>query len=199
MIETTIKNMGYVDSAASMQLHQVAQQSNNDSLLAISYNIIGTYFLVTKDDDITALEYLFKAIPLAEKTKDKRRISSIYFDIALVNFKLQNLENALKYTEKGGENMPDKSSSVYYFMEAQYEGNMAGYYLFKNESDSALHYAQRLAETSRHSKIRLHNYYAQYLNGGAYGLLGDNEMAEIYQERSCPCRFSNWFAEIDWR
>jgi hypothetical protein len=56
-----------VDSALSMQMLQIAQRQNNDSLLAISYNWLGTYFYLNKGDNSSALEYYFKAIPLAEK------------------------------------------------------------------------------------------------------------------------------------
>src|SRR6185503_12799225 len=70
-----------IDSAHCIELVQIAQQLNNDSLLAISYNWLGSYFYFNKGDNATGLEYFFKAVPLAEKAKDKRRISSLYFDI----------------------------------------------------------------------------------------------------------------------
>jgi|GEM_PF-4892236 len=79
---------GIIDSAAPIQLLQIAQQLKNDSLLAISYNWAGSYMGFTKGDNTAALEYYFKALPLAEKVGDKRRISSLYFDIALIYFTL---------------------------------------------------------------------------------------------------------------
>lgn len=54
-----------VDSAATMQMLQIAQELNNDSLKAISYNWLGTYFYLKKGDNTSALEYYFKALPLA--------------------------------------------------------------------------------------------------------------------------------------
>jgi hypothetical protein len=45
-----------------------------------------------KGDNATGLEYFFKAIPLAEKAHDKRRLSSIYFDKAIVHSNLQSNE-----------------------------------------------------------------------------------------------------------
>ena len=74
---------GDFDSATPIHLLQIAQQLKNDSLLAISYNWAGSYMGFMKDDNTAALEYYFKALPLAEKAGDKRRISSLYFDIAL--------------------------------------------------------------------------------------------------------------------
>jgi len=94
---------GKIDSSTAIQLLKIAQQLKNDSLLAISYNWIGSYFGFVKGDNITSLEYYFKAIPLAESVQDKRRISSLYFDIGLVYFTLQNNEEAGKNIRKGGK------------------------------------------------------------------------------------------------
>ena len=93
--------VGNVDSASAIELLQIAQEQKNDSLLAISYNWIGSYFAFNKGDNTSALEYYFKALPLAEKVKDKRRISSLYFDISLVYLILQNFDYAVKkYPER---------------------------------------------------------------------------------------------------
>ena len=77
---------------------QIAQELNNDSLKAISYNWLGSFFYLKKGDNTSALEYYFKALPLAEKTKEKRRISSLYFDMALVYFDMLDNEMALEMT-----------------------------------------------------------------------------------------------------
>ena len=122
-------NATNVDSSASLQLVQIAQQLKNDSLLAISYNWIGYYFSSNKGDNTSGLEYYFKAMPHAIKAQDKRRISSLYFDIALSYSNLQNNEAAHKNNLKGGENLPDKSSPMYDFMLAQYHMNEAKYFL----------------------------------------------------------------------
>src|SRR6185437_5997792 len=86
------------DTSIGLQMHRIAQQLKNDSLLAISTNVLGNYFR-GKGDMPTALDYFFKAIPLAEKAKDKRRISSIYFDIAECYWNLQNFEECYKYAK----------------------------------------------------------------------------------------------------
>src|ERR1700759_797268 len=98
-----INGNGNVDSLSCIQMHQIAQQLNNDSLLGISYNWIGDYFLFNKADNTTALEYLFKSIPLAVKVKDKRTISSVYLDISLAYFNLNNPQDAIKYIRKAGD------------------------------------------------------------------------------------------------
>ena len=128
---------GAIDSATPIQLLQIAQQLKNDSLLAISYNWVGSYLAFEKGDNTAALEYYFKALPLAENVQDKRRVSSLYFDIALIYFTLQNNEDAFKNALRGGENLPDQSSPMYNFMMVQYQRNMARYYLLTNHYDSA--------------------------------------------------------------
>ena len=94
-------------------------------MLATSYDWIGYYLYQNKGDNAAALEYYFKALPLAEKVNDKRRISSICFDIAAVYGTLLNRQEFLNYTRRGGRFLPDKSSDKYYNMLVQYQRNMA--------------------------------------------------------------------------
>ena len=175
---------GAVDSATIIELLKIAQQLKNDSLLAISYNWIGSYMAFTSGDNTAALEYYFKAIPLAEKANDKRRISSLYFDIALVYFTLQNKEEAFKNIRKGGENLPDTASPMYSFMLVQYQRNMAQYYLLAHQYDTALHYTQLLTETSTKLKSISFQYGALYLNGSIYAQMGDKDLAEVYFKKA---------------
>ncbi len=49
------------DTAIGLQMHRLAQQLQNDSLLAISTNVVGNYFR-GKGDLPVALDYFFKAI-----------------------------------------------------------------------------------------------------------------------------------------
>jgi tetratricopeptide (TPR) repeat protein len=175
-----ILNGGAVDSASTVQLLQIARQLKNDSLLAISYNWIGSFIAFTKGDNTSALDYYFKALPFAEKVNDKRRISSLYFDIALVYFTLQNNEEAFKNIRKGGENLPDQSSAMYPFMLVQYQRNMAQYYLLVHQPDSALHYAQAATETSKAIKSNSFEFFAMILSGTSYVQKGDMDMAGVY-------------------
>lgn len=177
-------NGGAIDSMAVIALLQIAQQEKSDSLLAISYNWIGSYLAFEKGDNTGALEYYFKAIPLAEKAKDKRRVSSLYFDIALIYFTLQNNEMAVANVRKGGENLPATTSPMYNYMLVQYQRNMAQYYLLVNKPDSALHYAQATLETSHLLKSVAFTYGALYLSAGAYAQQGDEQMAEIYFKKA---------------
>ncbi len=134
-----------IDSAIAIDLLQITQQYKNDSLLAISYDWIGYYFLIHNGDNTSALEYFFNALPLAEKFNDKRRISSLYFDISSVYFSLKNIDDFLNFTKKGGENLPDTSSPMCDNMLVQYERNMGNAFFEKERLDSVLYFAQLAA------------------------------------------------------
>lgn len=171
------------DTAIGLQMHRIAQQLKNDSLLAISTNVIGNYFR-GKSDLPTALDYFFKAIPLAEEAKNKRRISSLYFDIAECYFNLQNLDECYKYANIGAYNLPDKNSPMYDSMAMQYHRTMGNYYLKKNMPDSALKEVHELEEEN--SRLKKPNYlmYGFLQNGTAYTQLGENDLAEVYFKKA---------------
>lgn len=183
--EVVYNNSGTnVDSLSCIRLDQIAEQLNSDSLLAISYDWIGNYFKSNKGDNTTALEYYFKGLPLAEKVKDKRRISSLYFDIAGAYFNLYNPEEAIKYIRKGGSNLPDPSSPKYNFMAMQFQIFMARYYVQQQQPDSALHFVQALNEINLQEKNVIFESIAQNLFGAVYDQLGDKKLAEIYYQKA---------------
>jgi tetratricopeptide (TPR) repeat protein len=133
---------GGFDSSYVMQMLNIANQLNNDSLKAISYDWIGTYYSIGVADYPKALDFLLKAVPLAEKTNDKMRLCSIYFDISNLYNNLKNSAEVLNYARKGGEVLPGKSTRSYGFMMAQYCAAMAAYYSMVQKPDSELHYLQ---------------------------------------------------------
>lgn len=169
-----------IDSAISIDLLQIAQQLKNDSLLAISYNWIGYYFAQGKGDNTIALEFYFKALPLAEKFNDKRRISSLYFDIAQVNFYLKNIDEFFRFTKKGGENLPDQTSPKYDYMLVQYQRNTGIAYLEKNQLDSALNYAQAALQTSQRLKLPNFQLQSLHLLGAIHAKMNENDLADVY-------------------
>ncbi|WP_336517130.1 sensor histidine kinase [Pollutibacter soli] len=173
-----------VDSASCIQLLQIAQDLKNDSLLAISYNWIGAFFSFTNGDNVTALEYFFKGVPLAERANDKRRLSSLYFDIAVIYYELQDYTSAFENTVKGGENLPDKSSPNYDFMVGQYERNMAAYYMSIPQPDSVLKYARLHAATAERYKGFNFQFSALLLQGAACALSQQDSLASMYFEKA---------------
>jgi hypothetical protein len=173
-----------IDSALCIDLLQIAQQLKNDSLLATSYDWIGYYFSIKKGDNAIALEYYFKALPLAERFNDKRRISSLYFDIASVYFNLKNFENFFKFTLKGGENLPDKSAPKYDYMLVQYERNMGIYYLEKNQLDSAIYYVNAAEQKSMQLKLRLYKLQMFTLLAVIYSKMNESDLADVYFKKA---------------
>ena len=131
-----------LDSASCLKMLQIAQQLNNDSLLAISYNFVGNLFLFNTGDYSKSLEFFFKGIPLAQKTNDKRRLSSLYIDISIVYENLGNPDEQIKYIRKAEAALPDKNSSMYNYMVRQVQYNYSRYFLFMQKPDSAMHYTQ---------------------------------------------------------
>ena len=57
--ENTGLHSGELDSATCVQMLRIAQELKNDSLLAISYNLIGEYVSRIKGDNTAGLEYFF--------------------------------------------------------------------------------------------------------------------------------------------
>jgi tetratricopeptide (TPR) repeat protein len=173
-----------LDSASCLKMLQIAQQLNNDSLLAISYNFIGNLFLLNTGDYSRALEYFFKGIPLAERTKDKRRLSSLLVDIAIVYENLGNKNEQLHYIRKAEASLPGKNEPMYNYMVRQIHYNYSRYFLSVRRPDSAMHYTQALNETNLRLRSFLYETYAQMLLGGVYEQSGDNELAQIHYKKS---------------
>ncbi len=176
-------NIGsYVDSTNCFKMLQIAKQVNDDSLLAISHNWLGTYFYINKGDYALGLEYYYKGIPFALRAHDNRRISSLYFDIALVYFDIQDNEEAAASTRKGGQYLPPKTHPMFDYMLAQYQINMAQYFLLTNQLDSAFYYAQSLIETNQKNKTGAILFHLSELtfNGYVYAGRRDLKMADSY-------------------
>lgn len=186
--EILITTDGYqgeeLDTTACLTLLKIARQQKDDAMLATSYNWIGYYFLQNKGDNTAALDYYFKGLPLAEKVGDKRRISSLCFDISNVYGNLMNQEEAHKFVLRGGKNLPEKTAPMYHYMLVQYQRGKALYFRYKKQLDSASYYAQAMLQTSNRLKSNLYRSQANSLNGAIYGEMGEKEMAEIYFRKS---------------
>jgi tetratricopeptide (TPR) repeat protein len=162
----------------------IAQELNNDSLLAISYNFIGNIFLLNTGDYSKSLEFFFKGIPLAERANDKRRLSSLYIDISIVYENLGNQNEQIKYIRKAEAALPHQQSPMYNYMVRQIQYNYSRYFLSVQKSDSAMHYTQALNETNLRLRSFLYETYAQMLLAGVHQQLGDIELAEIHFKRA---------------
>ncbi len=169
-----------IDSSACKELLRIAQSQKSDAMLATSYNWIGYYLFQNKGDNAAALEYYFKALPFAEKVNDKRRISSICFDIASVYGVLQSQQEFLNYTRRGGRNLPDESSPKYYYMLVQYQRNMANHFLATNQLDSAQQYGLAFTQNSVRLNATVFRTQSYVYNARLSVKLGNIEKADHY-------------------
>ncbi len=168
------------DSSYCIRLLDIAQELDSDSLLAVAYNQLGNYFFRDRNDLSRALEYFFKAIPFAEAVNDKRRISSLYIDIAALYYKLNNAPEEIKYIRKAFANLPGKESPLYYFMLAQAQYESGRYFVAQQQTDSALYYAQALGVTNLSLKSPLFEAATNGLMGVVYDKMGDPVLAEAH-------------------
>jgi tetratricopeptide (TPR) repeat protein len=179
-----ISGHGNVDSSLCLEMLRIATQLDNDSLLAIGYNIVGNYFFFYNGDYSKALEYFFKALPFAEKAKDKRRISSVYIDIAQVYLKLNNLDEQLRYLTKASENLPAQSSPMYFYLLVQIQYQFSYHFFLLQKLDSALHYAQALKESNLYLKSPVYECAAYGMMGSIYSKMRDSVFADTYWKRA---------------
>jgi hypothetical protein len=135
---------------------------------------------LNKGDNATAMEYFFKGIPFAERANDKRRISSLYFDLSLVYINLQNNDELLKHLRKGEENLPAATHPLYYYMLAQYLRGITFYFIRTNQPDSALHYARQAEEIAPRANSLVMEFSAHRVSGAAYALTGEKKLAEVF-------------------
>lgn len=182
-----MQGSGNIDYRSCVEMVRIAQQLANDSLLAIAYNTVGNYFLINNGDYSNALEYFFKGIPLAEKANDKRRLSSLYVDIAVVYSRLNNPDEQIKYLRKAMTSLPPPSSPLYYFMLTQIQAYTCRYFIMKNNYDSALHYVKLLDKSNQHLKSPVYHCAAQNLMGVIYENKNDTANAELHYTNAMHC------------
>lgn len=171
---------GNIDYSSCVEMVKIAQDLKSDSLLAIAYNTVGNYFLINSADYSNALEYFFKGIPLAENANDKRRLSSLYIDIAVVYFRLNNPDEQIKYLRKASANLPDPDAPLYYFLLDQVDVYTSRYFILKKQYDSALYYVAALNEANRHYKSKVYDCSAQALLGIINEAKGDTALAHFH-------------------
>ena len=173
-----------VDSAYCIESVQIAQQLKSDSLLAIAYNALGSFFTFNKGDIALGLENYYKGIPLAERANDKRRLSSLYFDIGAAQLLLKNFEEAAKQTRMGLKNLPSKQEPLFAFMYIQYLGNMTDYFLATRQKDSVMWFAAKHDSVSKHLPGVAFTYQSNFYWGAANALVGYDTLANAYFEKA---------------
>lgn len=184
-------NSQKVDSAVCLQMLEIAQDLRNDSLLAISYDWVGNYFSWTSNFN-SALEYFLKGVPVAARINDKRRLSSLYIDISMVFNSINNPAEEFHYISLANDNLPDKSSPMFPFMNIQVKTLLSKYYLASGRPDSALHYAQQVTEINLQLKSLFFEAVANALTAGTYEQLGKADLSDLYFKKAVAAEDSGY-------
>ena len=176
--------VGENNVANNLELLRIALQQKDDSLIAVSYNRAGDYYLFEKADFNTGMDYLFKGIPYAERANNKRWLSSLYIDIALANQLAANFQKQLEFLKKAEANLPDSTNPEYNYMFLQVKVNMAGYYLNVGKTETALQYLNAANEANLKLNYSIFDLYIKTLYGKLYEGLGDKELATVYYKKA---------------
>ncbi len=175
---------GTIDSSSVKQLLGIAQQLNNDSLRAISYDWIGEYYLYTAVDYQSALEFFLKGISLVEKGNDKFWSTILYIDVSGVYSDMNNSAEELNYLKKAEASLPDKSNPRYDYALRQTDVYWSQYFVEQNKPDSAIHYLHIVDEINNKSKSPYWESMEMNLFGIAYGQKRDLSLAEVYLKKA---------------
>ena len=176
--------VGENSAANNLEMLRIALEQKNDSLIAVSYNKAGDYYLFEKCDFNTSLAYLFKGIPYAEKAKSKRWLSSLYIDIALANQLTANAAEQLKFLKKAEATLPDSNDPTYIYILLQLKLQTSTYYIFKGDVETTLPYLNAANEASRKLNYPIFNLYVKTIYGKFYEESGDEELATVYFEKA---------------
>lgn len=163
-----------------LEMVRIALQQKNDSLIAQSYNFAGDYYLFELEDYNTALAYLFKAIPYAEKINYKRSLSSLYIDISVAYALLKNRPQELTFVQKAEANLPDTKNADYNYLLLQLKLQYGYYYDLIHQPKIAIPYLNAATELNLKLNYPVFDFYIKAVFGNVYQQLGDNDFAAVY-------------------
>lgn len=167
-----------------LEMIRIAQELKNDTLLAISYSVAGSYYLFTKGDYNTSLDYHFKSIQYSQRLNLKRPLCGTYCDMSLAYGLLLNFPEELNFAKKAEASLPDKDFDAYYYLLSQVKDRYAIYYVNTHQPKLALQYAQAANDANMHLNNAKFNAGNLALLGSAYHLQGDNDLAEVYFKKA---------------
>ena len=154
---------------------KLAEADGYEELLFVLYNLIGIIYMY-RDDEQTALDYLFNGIELSEKVNDKMMQATLLANIAYA------------YRVAGAYDKAERMTDIFYQMMCEasenelnveldkisYETDKIGLYLCRNEPDKAWELMQ-LSEIQADTGIEKYINFASY-----YGIKGDHKQCAMY-------------------
>lgn len=161
------------------ELFKIAEKQRNDSLLMAAYVAVARYYDY-KTDTRTELEYLFKALKIADK-KYPSSLRSIYAGLGGAYLDIPNYQAAIKHLAYALKLTPKNAKGIL-FTELYF--HFATAYLGMNKLDSALHYIQKTNENLIRNKEQADNAFVYAITADIYVKLGELDLARNYYERS---------------
>jgi tetratricopeptide (TPR) repeat protein len=172
---------GQLDSIPkyTSELFEIAQKQENDSLLMAAYIAVARYYDY-KTDTRAELEYLFKALKIAEK-KHPDALRSIYVGLGGAYLDIPNNLAAIKYFKSALKLTPENSEAIL-FAELNFQFSKA--YLSMNKLDSALYYINQTNDYLIKTNATENKAYVYAVTGNIYAKIGNDSLARNYYERS---------------
>ena len=161
-------------SSAARQLLKIATKTNQDSMFAIAFGSIANYFGNTSDNK-QALEYQFKALAFAEKSKNNKTIWLILKETGVTFKRLKDYHESLKYLKRADAYLKKISIGT-----NRTYTHMAEAFLGLGQPDSALRYIQLANEATKKEKDAYGYARLLYIFASVYQAKGDTDLAESY-------------------
>ena len=166
---------------ASEQMLKIASGTNQDSLFAKAYIQLGNYFNNISDYK-QALEYQFKSLSFAEKSKSPTDIWLATKEVGVSFKELKNYSEALRYLKKA-ETFLKMASLVSTDAPNRTFTHLAEVFLGLGQPDSALRYVQITNEVTIKEKDAYGYARVLYIFATVYRAKGDIDLAESYYKK----------------
>jgi len=183
LIQEKATHIGRIDimKSCSEQLLKIATSMHQDTLLSAAYVSIGSCFLKTSDYR-QALEYYFKALELAERSRNNNLILLATKEVGATFRNLKKYDEALVYFKKAESLLKEKEVDKIKFASRTYT-TLASTFLFLSQLDSAMRYVQLANEVTIKEKDPFGYSRVLYLFAGLYKAKGDTDLAESYYKK----------------
>jgi tetratricopeptide (TPR) repeat protein len=174
---------GQSDSSryASEQMLKIATGTHQDSLLAKAYLEIGSFFSLTSDFK-QAVEFEFKSLALAEKSKSVPDVWLASKEVGVSFKQLKNYSEALRYLKKAESLIKEASLTDPGTPNRTYT-HIAEVFLGLEQPDSALRYVQLTNEVTSKDKDAYGFARMLYIFATVYKAKGDIDLAESYYKK----------------
>jgi len=194
-IHEKASHTGQIDimKSSSEQMLKIATTTHRDTLLSAAYTTIGSCFIKTGNYR-QALEYNFKALGLAEKSRNNNMILLATKEVGATFRNLKKYDEALIYFKKAEALLKVEGVATTKYASRAYT-TLASTFLFLSQLDSAMRYVQLANEVTVKEKDPFGYSRVLYLFAGLYKAKGDNDLAEGYYKKCITFSAAENFSE----